>query len=129
MTTDHPEDRSPPDLPPPEAWIETRAGGLFFVNALLIAPAALALLPWLLGALARAAGVVRGASPVLDTIPTMAWYFIPRLGWLALPAAWLAWKALAVVDRAGPRRWLFLFLGVHLATVGLTVARWTGLLG
>lgn len=129
MKTDDPEDRTPPDLPSPEAWIETRAGGLFFVNALLIAPAAVALLPWLLGALARAMGVVRGAAPVFDTIPAMAWYFLPRLGWLALPAAWMAWKGLAVVDRARPRRCLLLFLGVHLVTVGLTVARWTGILG
>lgn len=129
MTDDVAGGRSPADLPPPEPWIETPAGGLFFVNALLVAPAAMALLPWLLGAIARAAGVVRGASPVLDTIPTMAWYFLPRLGWLALPAAWLAWKGLRTVARPGPRRWLLLFLVVHLATAGLTLARWVGALG
>lgn len=129
MTDDADVDRSPVERPPSEPWIETRPGGLFFVNALLVAPAGVALLPWLLGALARATGVVRGASSVLDTIPTMAWYFLPRLGWLALPAAWLAWRALGVVDRAGPRRWLLLFLAVHLATVVLTVARWLGIVG
>jgi len=121
--------RGPADPPPSDAWIETRAGGLFFVNALLVAPLGVALFPWLLGVLARATGVVRGASPILDTIPTMAWYFLPRLGWLALPAAWLAWRGLAVVDRAGPRRWLRVFLAAHVATVAAAMARWVGLLG
>lgn len=109
-----------PDTP----WIETRAGGLFFVNVLLVTPAAVALLPLVLGGLLRAAGILEGPSRVFDTIPAMADYFVPRLGWLAAPAAWVAWKGLRLVDRPGPRAALFVFLAVHLATVLYTLIRW-----
>lgn len=129
MTEDPLEGRSPRDLPPGERWVETRPGGLFFASALLVAPAAMAVLPWLLGEVGRSVGVIEGPARLLDTIPTMAWYFVPRLGWLALPAAWLTWTALRAVDRRGPRGWLVVFLVVHLSTLGLAVARWIGAIG
>ena len=105
-------------------WIETRAGGLFFVNALLVTPAAVVLFPLAMGALLRAAGVIQGPSRVFDTIPAMADYFVPRVGWLAIPAAWVAWKGLRAVERPGFRAALAVFLGVHLATVAWTLWRW-----
>ncbi|MGD2068837.1 MAG: hypothetical protein PVI57_09225 [Gemmatimonadota bacterium] len=105
-------------------WIETRAGSLFFLNALLVAPAAMALVPLGLGAALRGLGVLVGPSPLFDTIPRVARYFAPRLGWLAAPAAVVAWKGLGVVDRKGPRRALIVFLVAHVATVAYTVWRW-----
>lgn len=109
---------------PRTPWIETREGGLFFVNALLVAPAVMALVPLGLGATLRALGVLVGPSPLFDTIPRMAGYFAPRLGWLAAPAALVAWKGLAEVERKGPRRALALFLGVHVVTLACTVWLW-----
>lgn len=105
-------------------WIETRAGALFFLNAVLVAPVAMVAFPLLVGWIVRGAGWLVGPSPMFDTIPRLAHYFAPRLGWLAAPAAFLAWKGVRETGRPGPRIWTGGFLLVHLATFGYTVLRW-----
>lgn len=112
--------------PAADPWIETPAGGLFFVNALLVAPLGTTLVPLALGAILRGVGLVHGPSPVLDTIPTVAAWAAPRIGWLAAPAAWLTIRNLRMVERPGPRRWLLLFLAGHVFVLGWTVAAWLG---
>ena len=107
-----------------EPWIESRAGGLFFVNVVLVTPIFVVLVPLLLGGVLRTVGLVQGPAPVLDTIPLMADYFVPRLGWLAAPAAWVAWTTHGTVERDSPRRWLAAFLGLHLLVVAYTLYRW-----
>lgn len=107
-------------------WVETRAGGLFFVNAVLAAPVLMALYPWALRWALRAAGVLDRPSRILDPVPAVADHFIPVLGWLAVPAAWLVVKNLRVVDRPWARRALWVFLAVHAGTVAYTVARVMG---
>lgn len=111
---------------PEEPWIETRAGGLFFLSALLVAPALVVLVPLLAGALFRALGLIEGPSRMFDTIPRLARYFAPWVGWLAAPAAWGAWYALRAQERRGPKVWLTIFLGLHVGTVSYVVWRWVG---
>jgi hypothetical protein len=119
---------SPPEIPPAseDPWVETRAGGLFFVNAILAAPALMALYPWTLRWIMRTAGVLDRPSRILDPVPAVANHVIPVLGWLAIPAAWLVLRNLRIVDRTWARRALWLFLAVHIGTVVYTVLRVAG---
>lgn len=119
------EPLDPAETPRPDTpWIETRAGGLFFVNVLLVTPVAVVLLPLALGALLRSVGALEGPSRMFDTIPMVAAYFLPRVGWLAAPAAWFTWKSFGETGRSGARWALALFLVVHLVTLALTVRSW-----
>ena len=79
---------SGPDPVPGAPWVETRAGGMFFVNAILVAPIYMALYPWTLRWLLRTAGILNRPSKVLDPVPAVADHVIPILGWLSIPAAW-----------------------------------------
>jgi hypothetical protein len=117
---------NPPSPTPVEPWIETRAGTLFFLNALLAAPLAVVVVPLALGWALRGAGLVQGPSAVLDTIPMMARWAVPGVGWLSAPAAWLAYRTRQITGLRGARVALMLFLVAHLAVVVWTVARWVG---
>lgn len=121
-TGEGPGPRPADDLP----WIETRGGGLFFANVLLVTPIAVALFPLLLGALLRTTGSLQGPSPMFDTIPTVAAWAAPGVGWLAAPAAWFAGWSRSQVERRGARAWLAVFLFLHLLTLAYTVWRWLG---
>lgn len=118
----------PPEVPPASEapWIETRAGGMFFVNAVLAAPVLMTLYPWTLRWILRAVGVLNRPSKVLDPVPAVADHLIPVLGWFALPAAWLVVRNLRIVERPWPRRLLWLFLAVHAGTVVYTVGKVLG---
>jgi hypothetical protein len=118
----------PPEIPPASEspWIETRPGGLFFVNAVLAAPALMALYPWTIRWILRVAGVLNRPSRILDPVPAVADHVIPVLGWLAIPAAWLVIRNLRVIDRDWARRGLWLFLAIHLGTVVYTILRVAG---
>lgn len=122
------EQLDPPDLPandePP--WIESRAGGLFFVNALLAAPALMVLYPVGLRAFLRAVAGLERPVPLLDTVPLVAAYVAPVVGWLALPAAALAIWNLRIVDRGWARALLVVFLLLHVGVVAYTALRWMG---
>jgi len=115
---------TPKVAPASEApWVETRAGGLFFVNAVLAAPALMALYPWTIRWVLRATGILDRPSRVLDPVPAVADHVIPVLGWLAIPAAWLVLRNLRIVDRRWPRRALWAFLVLHVGTLGYTLVR------
>ena len=104
-------------------WIETRPGGLFFVNAVLVSPIFMALYPWTLRWILRISGILDRPSRVLDPVPAVADHFIPVLGWATIPALWLVWKNLGIMDRAWGRWALRVFLVAHLGTLAYTVAR------
>ncbi|MEJ2541858.1 MAG: hypothetical protein P8188_18140 [Gemmatimonadota bacterium] len=107
-----------------DPWIETRAGGLFFVNAVLVAPIFMALYPWTLRWILRSLGVLDRPSRVLDPVPAVADHFAPYVGWVSILAAWLVWKNLRIVDRIWARRALWVFLAAHAGMVVYTVTRW-----
>ena len=71
----------------PEPWIETRQGGWFFVNALLVAPELVVLFPAFLGGIRELPGPGRELSPFLDTIPFLA-ESLPFLGWILVIPIW-----------------------------------------
>ena len=121
-------DAIPPEIPPAaeHPWIETRAGGLFFVNAVLAAPVLMALYPWTIRWVLRVTGVLNRPSRILDPVPAVADHVIPVLGWLAIPAAWLVVRNLRIIDRTWARRALWVFLAVHVGTVVYTVLRVVG---
>ncbi len=104
--------------------METPAGGLFFLNAVLVAPIGVVLFPLLLGWLLRGIGVVQGVSPLLDPVPAVAAYWGPWIGWLAAVPLALTIKNLTMVDRPGPRAWLVVFLLAHVGVLCWTAVQW-----
>jgi hypothetical protein len=119
-----------PERSADEPWIETREGGFFFVNALLIFPYVMLLVPLLTRVFVR--GVLGGLpreSTIVDTFPMMAEHLLPRTGWLVvLPAGLVVWN-LRIETRPLPRATLWLFLAVHLAFLAWTVTGWIGIHG
>lgn len=115
-----------PDLPQRDEvpWVETRAGGLFFINAVLVAPVFMVLYPLAVRMLLRALVGFEGPSPMLDTVPLVAAYVAPVVGWLAVPAAILVVWNLRLVDRIWARGLLWVFLASHVAVLAYTLARW-----
>ncbi|UCC25735.1 MAG: hypothetical protein JSU98_01305 [Gemmatimonadales bacterium] len=107
-------------------WVETRAGGWFFVNAVLAAPVFMALYPWSVRWLLRTTGILDRPSRILDPVPAVADHLIPVLGWLSIPAAWLVLRNLRMVDRTWARRALCVFLVAHVGTLAYTVSRFLG---
>ncbi len=124
MSTDAWREAEGAEPDPGEPWVETRAGGFFFVNAVLVAPILMALYPWTLRWLFRALGVLDRPSRVLDPVPAVAAHFAPFLGWLSIPAAWLVWKNLQEIDRPWARVALWVFLAAHAGMVVYTATRW-----
>jgi hypothetical protein len=122
-----PPDATTDDGDGPEApWVETPAGGWFFVNAVLAAPIFMALYPWALRWALRAAGILDRPSRILDPVPAVADHFIPVLGWLSIPAAWLVIRNLRMVEKVWARRLLWVFLMAHVGTLVYTVSRFVG---
>lgn len=109
-----------------EPWIETPRGGLFFVNALLVAPELIVLFPLSLQLLTGIMAPERPPSPYLDTIPFVASRAIPFLGWLLVIPIWTTVKNLRVEEGTLPRLALVFFLILHLAFLAYTVWRWIG---
>jgi len=117
-----------PNLPARDRWIETREGGLFFVNALFFFPYLMLLVPLLTRVFVR--GVVGGfeePSVIVDTFPMLAEHMLPRMGWLLALPLWLVRRNLAVERRTGPRLALWGLLVLHAATLGWVVTGWMGL--
>ncbi len=107
-----------------ELWIETPRGYLFFINALLVAPPVMVLIPLALRALLRARGALEGPSEFLDPFPMVAAHVLPTLGWLlVLPIALLVWN-LRIEPARGPRAALLAFLLVHAGFLSWTVWGW-----
>jgi hypothetical protein len=107
-----------------EPWIETRQGGLFFVNALLVAPELVVLFPLTLQLLVGLLAPERNPSPFLDTIPFVASKSIPYLGWLLVIPIWTTLKNLRIERLLRPRLALGLFLLLHISFLGYTISSW-----
>jgi hypothetical protein len=67
-----------------EPFVETRAGGLFFLNAVLAGPALLVLWPLLLRALLGGSGGPGRLSVLLDPVPALAGHVGPYIAWLSV---------------------------------------------
>lgn len=108
-----------------EPWVETRAGGWFFLNAVLVAPELTVLVPLVAGTLLRAAGVLEGPSRFIDPVPAVAAYMLPRIGWLLVVPIWTTIHNLRMegVERRA-RLALSVMLALHLAFFGYTLGRW-----
>lgn len=108
-------------------WVESRAGGLFFVNSVLVAPELIVLLPLLVGALLRALGLLEGPSRFIDPIPRVAAHVLPAVGWLLVVPLWTTWRNLQM-DGVKPwaRRALYGMLVLHLSFLAYTLSRWLG---
>lgn len=107
-----------------EHWIETREGGWFFVNAVLVAPALMVAFPWCLRAVFRLLGLLSGPNPFFDTIPVMAAYAVPYVGWLAAIPLWLTWRSLRWEAPRGARIALRFFGLVHLCVLAYAAWWW-----
>jgi len=117
---------TPPDLPPREApWIETRAGELFFVNAVLVSPELVVLLPLVVGFVLRSLGLLQGPSRFIDTIPRVAAYVLPWIGWVLVVPLWTTVKNLRM-EGVGtwPRRALWGMGILHVLFLAYTAWRW-----
>ena len=125
MSDDSPvSDRSSEPMVTEEPWIETKEGGLFFVNALFVVPAFCVLVPLSVRTLLTLVAGPRGESPFLDTIPMLATLVLPYLGWiLVLPVATTLMN-LHREKRLLPRVTLLLFLIIHLSFFAYTVYLW-----
>lgn len=113
-----------------DRWIETPRGGLFFVNAILIFPYLMLIVPLLTRWFVR--GVVGGLpeeSTIVDTFPLLAEYMAPRMGWLAVLPLFLVVRNLGVERGRLPRAVLWLFLLLHLALLVWTMTGWMGMHG
>ena len=109
-----------------EPWIETREGGLFFVNALLVAPELVVLFPLALQLIVGLLASERNPSPFLDTIPFVASKAIPFLGWLIPIPIWTTVKNMRIESRIPPRLALGFFLLLHVGFLGYTIWSWVG---
>lgn len=112
-----------------ELWIETRRGGLFFINAILIFPHIMVLVPLLTRIVVRARGGLAGEQVIVDTFPLLAEYLLPQMGWLLLLPIGLVLLNLREERSPLPRAGLVFFLLLHLAALGWTVATWLGVTG
>jgi hypothetical protein len=100
-------------------FVETRAGGLFFFNAVLTGPAILVLWPVLLRALLRGAGALRGPSPLLDPVPAVAAQIGPYVAWLSVIPLWSIARNLRMELPTAARATLY-----ALALVNIGVLAW-----
>ena len=109
-----------------EPWVETRQGGWFFVNAVLVAPELVVLFPLAIGALLGVMVPGREPSPFIDTIPFVASKTIPILGWLLVVPIWTTIHNLRMEGLRLPRFVLGGFLVVHLDFLAYAVRSWVG---
>ncbi|MBW3535207.1 MAG: hypothetical protein KY453_08345 [Gemmatimonadetes bacterium] len=114
----------PPDTDPGTPWVETPAGWLFFLNAVLVAPVAMVLFPLVVGWTLRALGILEGPSRLWDPVPAVAAHVGPWLGWLAAVPLALTLRNLTMVERRGPRIALMAFLVAHLGVLCWTAVQW-----
>jgi hypothetical protein len=97
----------------PQPFVETRPGGLFFLNAVLAAPALIVLAPTLVRGILRGIGALEGPTPLLDPVPAVAAYAGPWIAWLSVVPLWTTWRNLRM-ELPAPARWtLRAFALVH----------------
>ena len=99
-------------------FVETSQGGLFFMNAVMAAPALLVLWPVLIRALLRGVGAVEGPSPLLDPVPAAARYAGPYVAWLSAIPLWTCLRNLGMIIPL-PARWVLRALvTLHVGVLG-----------
>jgi hypothetical protein len=101
------------DMPSPVPFVETRAGGLFFLNAVLAAPALIVLAPTLVRGILRGIGALDGPTPLLDPVPAVAAYAGPWIAWLSVVPLWMTWRNLRMELPALARWTLRAFALMH----------------
>lgn len=110
-----------------EPWVETPAGGLFFVNAVLVGPELVVLFPLVVGAILRGTGLLEGPSRFIDPVPRVAAHVLPWVGWMLIGPLWLTVRNLRMEGvKAWARIALYGMAGLHLLFLGYTVWRWFG---
>jgi hypothetical protein len=107
-------------------WIETRQGGWFFANAVMVAPELVVLVPLTLGLVMGLLVPDRGSSPFIDTIPFVASRSLPVIGWLLVIPIWTTIKNLRMEGPLLSRIALVAFLLLHLSFLAYTVMSWVG---
>lgn len=108
-------------------WVETPAGELFFVNAVLVAPELMVLLPLSAGALLRALGLLEGPARFIDPFPRVAAYVLPWVGWVLVVPLWTTWRNLKMEGvKPWARRALYAMLVLHTGFLAYTLWRWVG---
>ncbi len=108
-----------------DPWIETREGGWFFINALLVGPELVVLFPLAAGAVVSLLVPGRPPTPFLDTIPFVASRALPYFGWFLLIPIWTTVRNLRMERMPVPRLALLAILVIHLSFLGYTVWSWT----
>lgn len=112
-----------------EPWIETKSGGLFFVNALLVFPHVMWIVPLLTRIALRSAGRVPLPSEMLDTFPAVAEYLLPRYGILLLVPIALVIKNWRMETDPSARAVLAALLVLHAAALTWGIASLAGVVG
>lgn len=96
-----------------EPFVETRAGGLFFLNAVLAGPALLVLWPAALRAGLHALGALHGPSTFLDPIPDFARQTGPYVAWASVLPLWCSLRNLRLRVPPAARWTLRAFVALH----------------
>ncbi len=109
----------------PGAWVETPEGGFFFLNAVLVIPELVVLVPLSLKALLGLVGS-GGPSVYLDTIPSIARYVLPWTGWILVVPAWTTLRNLRMELPSAARAALVAMLLSHLGFLAWTAWLWIG---
>ncbi len=112
----------PLDAEGTETFVETRAGSLFFLNAVLAGPTLLVLWPVLVRGALRAMGALEGPSSLLDPVPALAASVGPWIAWLSVLPLALTIRNLGMELPTTARWTLRAFVAVHLG-----VLAWWGL--
>ena len=104
-------------------FIETRAGGCFFFNAVLAGPAILVLWPVLLRAILHSTGAVVGPSTLLDPVPEFAASVGPYVAWLSVLPLVSTVLNLRLPLPAAARSALLAFAAVHVGVLAWWATR------
>lgn len=113
-----------PSLPPTTPFVETPAGELFFRNLLFATPAMIILVPIAMKALLTAVGLLSGPSRIFDTLPIVASYALPYVGWVFALAIRPVLRNLTMPVSPRIRGVLFAFLLMHIGVLVATVLAW-----
>lgn len=113
-----------PSLPPTTPFFETPAGELFFRNLLFATPAMVIMVPIAMKALLTAVGLLSGPSRIFDTLPIVASYALPYVGWLFALAIRPVLRNLTMPVSPRVRGVLFGFLLIHIGVLAATVLAW-----